>query len=561
MRAHLVALPALLLLACGSSSKTGAGGPDGSAPSEAGADRAEPPDGGGPHGEGGTTDSPSGTDGGSEGGPSDKLGPTVGAFVGVDAYIDDPTGFLPPIGNVREYHDWSWNEGNGAPGYPGYPNNQNSFVDVAGAWDFDTYYAGLKAAGVFGYPCIQGGVSWLNGGAVPPVAAGASTSDPSSYAAHADQMFQQAARYGSTKVATNLLKLAPGQPVETGMDVLSYIEEWNEEDAWWVNPDGTPIFSAAVYAAMASADIDGDQGKMGKTLGMKNADPNIKMVMGGLAGHATATQTWEESAEAYLDGIRAWAATNRGGDFPADVVNVHYYSFGPSPSGTTNPMPALSPEDDGVLARMALLTAYRDKNLPGKELWLSEFGYDTDPQSILHAPALGGNSAEVVQGQWIIRYYLAVMAAGFDRAFVFDSRDGCSGTDAACATQFATAGVAGVKGAETPKTSYYFIATLRARLGSYAWLGVQTSPTAGVNVYAFKDPATGKGAYVVWSPTSSAKVISGATVAVPGAKTASAVSLVDGQMNGTLATLSIAKGAVTLDVSETPTIILVDSIP
>jgi len=472
VRVVLPLLPVLAAAAC-SSSNGSTSGPDAS-------DGATRVDSAAPHGDAGTKphdagkgapDSGTHADTGAhhdarsspDAAPGAKLGPLVSAFVGVNAFIDDPGNLLPPLGNVREYHDWSWNEGNGAAAYPGYPNNQNSYVLFSGTWDWDTYYADLKTAGVFGYPVIQGTCAWLNGGAVPPVAAGGSVTAPASYAAHADEMFQYAARYGSTAVASDLLQLASGQPVVTGMGTVQYIEDWNEEDAWWVNADGSPVFSPQAYAAMASADIDGDQGRMPNTLGMKNADPSMKMVMGGLAGHGTSTTTWEDSAVAYIDAVRTWAAANRAGDFPADVLNVHYYSFGPSAQGTTNPGPALSPEDDHVTTRMKVLSAYRDANLPGKEMWLTEFGYDTDPQSVLHAPALGSNSAEVVQGQWIIRYYLAMMAAGFDRAFLFVSRDGCSGTDAACATQFDTSGVLGVKGAETPKTAYYFIATFRAR--------------------------------------------------------------------------------------------------
>jgi hypothetical protein len=560
MRRSLFLLSALLVACSSTSGNETQGKPDGSSPSDAGHPTDSPV---------GTNDAGSQQEGGSDasdGGKKVTLGPTIGAFVGVDGYIDDPAGFLPPIGNVREYHNWSWNEGNGDASYPGYPNNQNSFVLFGGFWDWDTYYLDLKKAGVFGYPVIQGGVSWLNGGAVPPVSSGESTTDPASYAAHADQMFQQAARYGSTKVATDLLKLASGQPALTGQGSLQYIEDWNEEDAWWINPDGSPVFSPDVYAAMASADIDGNQGKMGKTLGMKNADPNMKMVMGGLSGHGTSTTTWEDSCVSYLEGIQSWATTNRGGDFPADVLNVHYYSFGPSTLGTMNPMPALSPEDDMVTARMSVINSFRTKNQPGKELWLTEFGYDTDPQSVLHAPGLGTNSAEVVQGQWIIRYYLAVLAAGFDRAFLFDSRDSCTpgvsgGTDDSCATQFDTAGVAGVKGTETPKTAYYFIATLRSRLATYGWLPPQAPVSQGVMTTRFKDTTSSKGAYVVWSPTSSATVVNAFKLAVPGATKASAVALVDGQMNGTETTLAVSGGTVTLDVSETPTIVLVDAIP
>src|SRR5580704_3835681 len=486
---------------------------------------------------------------------------TLGDFLGVNGFIDDPTDFLAAIGNVREYHDWQWCEGNGDPSYPGYPNNQNSFSLFGGSWDFDKYYGDLKAKGVFGYPVIQQGVPWLAGGAVPPVAKDASPSDPASYAAHADEMFQYAARYGSTKVADNLLKLASGQTRSSGLGFLQYIEDWNEEDAWWVLPSGQPVFAPDVYAAMASADCDGDQGRLGKTLGMKQADPAMKCVMGGLAGKGTPNTAWEADIEQYLDGVRAWAAAHRGGAFPADVINVHYYSFGPDPAGTPNPRPAVSPEDDHVTSVMAKLRAYRDANLPGKELWLTEFGYDTDPQSILHAPTLGGQSADIVQGQWLVRYYLSLMAAGFDRAFLYVSHDGCSGADASCPTQFDTSGLTVGPGQTDLKPAYYFIATFRSRLSPFAWAGQVASGNPNVTIHKLKDPQSTKGAYVVWAPTSSGMVVHGFALPIGPATTATSVVLTDKSLTGTESTLVPAGGAVTLDVTETPAIVLVDAMP
>jgi hypothetical protein len=491
------------------------------------------------------------SDAGATDGSAPNLHPTIGDFVGVNAFIDDPTDTLAAIGNVREYHNWSWPEGNGAANYPGYPNNQNSYSMFSGYWDWDKYFADLKSKNVFGYPCVQGGVPWLNNGAAPPVAANASTTDPASYAAHADEMFQMSARWGRTKVADNLLKLASDQTRSTALGTVQYIEDWNEQDAWWILPNNQPVFTPEVYAAMASADYDGDQGRMAKTLGVKNADPTMKMVMGGLSGQGEKITDWEKGIETYLDGIRTWSAAHRAGSFPADVINLHHYDFGANNA-------AVSPEADGVKDTMALLAAYRDKNLPGKELWITEFGYDTDPTSPLHAPAIGANSAQIVQGQWIVRSYLALLAAGFDRAFLYVLRDdGCTSN---CSTQFETAGVTGPKGDWTPKPAYYFIATMRARLASYAWLREVSSGNSNVLVYALKDPSSSKGAYVVWAPTSTAQIVSGYSLAVGSASSATIVTLADKQMTGTEAPATPSAGAVKLDVSETPTIVMVDSI-
>ena len=72
-------------------------------------------------------------------------------------------------------------------------------------------------------------------------------------------------------------------------------------------------------------------------------------------------------------------------------------------------------------------------------------------------------AAEIVQGQWLVRTYLALLAAQMDRAFMYILRDDCSSPP--CSTQFSTAGLTTVKGQWTPKPSYYFLETLRSRLG------------------------------------------------------------------------------------------------
>jgi hypothetical protein len=483
--------------------------------------------------------------------------PIVSDFIGVNGFIDDPVDKLAAIGNVREYHNWSWCEGNGAAGYQGYPNSQNAFSLWNGFWDFDAFYDGLAAKGVFAYPAIQQGVSWINGGAVPPVTAGADASAPASYAAHADHLFQYAARYGRVKVADNLLKLAADQKRLSGLGTLGYIEDWNEQDADWIRPGGQPLFTAAEYAAMASADYDGDERRLGTTVGVKNADPRMKLVMGGLAGSGTGISAWEKSVETYLDGIRAWAAAHRSGSFPADVVNLHYYSFGPDPFGTASPRPAASPEADQVEQSMALLRAYRDQKLPGKELWITEFGYDTDSLSRLRAPAIGKTPAPIVQGQWLVRYLVALMAAGFDRAFVFVLRDGCEGAN--CHVQFDTCGLTSVKDKWVPKPSYFFLATLRSRLGAFGWAGEATSGNPSVRIAQFKDPSSAKGAYVVWAPTSDDTTVAGYDLAVGTATTATEVRLVDQLPTGVEAPIPIAQGKARIDVGETPTIVLVDA--
>lgn len=473
---------------------------------------------------------------------------TIARYVGVNGNISNKVADLAPIGIVREYHNWGWIADNYAL-TPAYPDMRYTFMNFNG-WNWDDFFSGLKDAGVSAFPAVQGGVPWIDNKAVPPVAAGADAGAPASYVAHADAMFQIAARYGSTIVDDAKLRLStnPAQTHRSGLGTVEYFEDFNEED-------NVAAFTPASMAAMASADFDGDQGRLGNTFGVKNADPKAKLVMGGLSGKYPPGSVWLTSITNYLDGMRAWSTANRGGSFPADVINVHYYSFPAAGPGT--PGPALSPEADKVKDKLAAVVAYRDANLPGKEVWWTEFGYDSDSGSTLGAPQLGGNSPMVVQGQWLVRELLAGLAAGIDRATLFEIDD----TGPATSGMFVTCGLmTAANSGGVKKPSWFYVATFRARLATMTFVGEQASGNPGVMIYKFKDTASGGGAFVVWSPTASANVVPGYALMLPSAtKKAKSVTLTDQQQTGVEAPLTIASGSATLDVSETPKIILFDA--
>lgn len=525
------------------SSSTGTGGSSGSVGSSSSSGSAT---GGASSSSGGS----SGT-GGSSGGH--QLGASIDALVGINGFIDDPLDHLATFGTVREYHDWSWNDGS-----PGYPNAQLQFSLWGGYWDFDAYYGGLADAGTLVFPAVQGSVDYL-GNAMPPVPDGGDPEQPASYAASANFMFQLAARYGAVAVPDAELQLASGQARRSGLGYLRYIENGNEPDNNWTRTDGSYLITPAQFAAKSSADYDGDQGRLGATFGVKSADPAMKLVLGGLAMAGSGDAY--TNATSYLDAMRTWSDAHRGGSFPADVINVHHYCFGPDPYGTANPRPGVSPEDCGLRDLLLQLASYRDQHLPGKELWLTEVGYDTDPGSNLRAPAIGAASAEIVQGQWLVRSVLAIAESGIDRATIFVSRDGCTGSACSNASvQFTTSGVFTDKNSGfVRKPSWYFLSTFRHALSGLQFAGTRASGRSDVRVDAFAD-ATGRGAYVVWLPSSSGATVSGYSLAIPGATQASEVELVDQSATGQASALTIASGAVTLDVSETPLLVLVDRV-
>ncbi|HEV8245322.1 MAG TPA: hypothetical protein VGP93_06125 [Polyangiaceae bacterium] len=476
----------------------------------------------------------------------------------MNGFIDDPIAVLAVAGIVREYHPWAWDEGDGAS-YRGYPGNENKWAPSyagGGGWNFDSYYRSYQASksAVIPAPVIQGSVRWLTSDSeAQPVARGQSSTEPRSYAAHADHLFQYAARYGKTKVALDKLKLADGQPRASGLGLVSYFENWNEPDKWWKGAPGAPgNFSAEEFAAMTSADYDGHCRALGETVGVRNADPEARMVLGGLAGQDKVNQL------PYLSAIKAWADEHRGGSFPADVINVHHYS--------RNASHGISPEEDQLKSKLEEIVAWRDQNVPGRELWLSEFGYDTNSVTQQGVPSIGTRSEYVVQGAWNIRSYLAAAAAGIDRAFLFMIRD----TNYQDKTQFSSSGLVyygdgsrppppGKKNHD-PKPSWFFVATMKATLSGMLFDGEVKSGNPEVRVYRFNKLSGGGGAYAVWCATARDLSVKGFALELPGATTASLITLADGEPRGKSSPLVLKGGLASVDVSEVPLFVVVDSV-
>ncbi len=458
-------------------------------------------------------------------------------FVGTNAFIDDPPEKLAAaVGFVREYHDWLWDTE--APDHK--LRLQPSGAAGGNAWFFDDFYASLRRSGVTVCPAIQQSSPVYFPGTdldAKPVPRGADPEAPASYANHAAHLFQYAARYGGTRVPDAELKVAPGQPRVSGLGLLRYLENWNEPDKTWRGRAAR--FSPYELAAMCSADYDGDQGRMGHACGVKQADPGMRLSIGGLAGIGID----------YLQAMKVWSDWHRRGDFPADAINVHHYSSdgtAEQPFKTTG----ISPEADHLREKLTEIVAWRDANVPKCEIWLTEYGYDTNAKSPLHAPAIGSWSGEEVQAIWLVRSTLALAAAGVDRAAMFLFRDDKSDGSGV----FETCGMVTEKGQWRPKPSYYYLSTLKRRLTGMRYTGDISSGRKDVVIYRFAAP-NGRSAFVIWRPTSDGG--RGVIVTVPtGWRGATRIDFENGSLDGVSSPANLKRGAVTLEASEKPVILL-----
>jgi len=351
-------------------------------------------------------------------------------------------------------------------------------------------------------------------------------------------MFQFAARYGRRAVPKAELTLADGQPLRSGLGTVRFFENANEPDKDW---KGRKAFTSPFeLAAQCSADYDGHRGKLGPGHGVRTADPDAKLVMAGLY----------RKPLLYLDAMRFWAEHHRGGSFPADVINVHHYC-GDGDEQQAFKTRGLSPEAGELRRRAAELVAWRDRHVPTAEVWMTEFGYDTHPGSPLHASAIGPLSAEVVQGAWLVRSNFLLAAAGVDRATMFMLRD----VDSANPGVFQTCGLVTQKGRWEPKPAWYFQAALKQHLAGLRWEA--DVPLGRDHVQVMRFSGNGRTAFAVWCSTSEDRREKGVRVAVAGKK-ARLIELVAGQASGQVSELPVTNGMVTVDVSEVPSLVLVD---
>jgi hypothetical protein len=467
-------------------------------------------------------------------------------FMGTNAFIDDPIDTISAVGGFqREYHLWSWDTEKPDGKQDSRTNLRFQPSGAAGGnlWFFDDYYAKLKAKGVTVAPVLQDSLEEVRGGggkgAFKPILPGADSTNPASYLAHAQHMYQFAARYGSTKVPDTMLTLATNQPRRSGLGTLKYLENWNEPDRSWDGREGW--FAPYELAAMSSADFDGHGGTLGKNVGVKNADPMMQFSIGGLAGISLE----------YLRAMKFWSDYNRAGKpFPANVLNMHHYCTDVGEQGGGFGKTGISPESDKLREKMTKITQWRDANLPGCEVWLTEFGWDTDPRSPFHCPATGSLSAEDVQAAWLVREFLLLSASGVDRAAQFMLRDVKTGGGGA----FETCGLVTEKGQWKPKPSYYAATTLKAALAGTRF--ERDIPTGKPDVQAMLFSGNNRNVTAVWSGTDTDKTIMGVNIPAPmGAKTATLIRYKTGSVTGVTEALPLKNGIVTLTISEKPVFI------
>ena len=320
-----------------------------------------------------------------------------------------PTDYTGIFDMIRFYVDTNWiNETKGLYKFqPAY----------SARGEFDNYLTKLKSLNIEPVFCLHNCPKWLqteqgiNDQEAAPSIPGMSRTDPAAYRHFAEACFQIAARYGQTTHPNSALKVDESErwtnegknAVISGLKLLRYIEVWNEPNKFW-RGNSPANMTPQEYAAMLSACYDGHEGKLGAGYGIKTADRQMQVVMGGLAGLNSD----------YLLAMGKWFSENRTDKkFAADVMNAHHYC-NEDPYGVN--IRGASPEADGLRFRLAGFKKNCEIVAKDTPLWLTEFGYDTDPGSPQYVH-------ENEQGKLLVRSFHEGAASGISAMFIYNSND------------------------------------------------------------------------------------------------------------------------------------------
>ena len=456
--------------------------------------------------------------------------PTIGEFMGACGFTAGGGGNTTPtqlgcFSVLREYVNLGW-----VYSWAGFPKKA-TVVATSSMADFDYNY-GYKYAALNVIPCLQWNESTnparvfdrIKGTLSAEVASEADKFKPETYAAYADVAYQYAARYGSSRMGYLLdnVKAHSMGTAKVGLNYLQWIELGNE-------PNGEDQAGATPYqlAALTSAAYDGHQRTIladvyntedfSYFLGGKNADPDFKFAMAGLAGIGSN----------YITSMVYWMKANRtDGCIAMDAFNVHTYFGKYFTLNGQQICVGVSPEEFGLIDAMATLVEFRDKYYPNVEVWITEFGWDTNQsyETMTSSHAYGEYSGREVQAMWLARAYLALAAAGVDKATMYMVED--MADDRFTYGKYGTCGVYAPEVIDTydevtgklidhqmtgkmiPKESYYILYTMKRALQNMAFQRELSSGNENVWIYEFADE-NGNYGYAIWCPTSNGTKVDG----------------------------------------------------
>ena len=171
-----------------------------------------------------------------------------------------------------------------------------------------------------------------------------------------------------------------------------------------------------------------------------------------------------------------------------DILNIHSYAQltgWPTWKRSYPEDPALS----DYLPDITKLCDWRDKHLPGKPVWITEFGYDstTAPQETSGTFAKWEGVTDEQQAQWIVRSLLVFSSMPVDRAYIYFFND---------ENQASLHASSGLTRHFQPKPSFHAVSDLTATIGDFRFHHIVTNESEKLRVHEYQnDDDAGR---VIW---------------------------------------------------------------
>lgn len=466
-----------------------------------------------------------------------------------DSYnIDDSRlNAIKQFTGVRHYMDWEKLESQ---------EGSYTYSPVhSGGWNYDAIYESCKAEGIAVLACLKTIPGWMQQ-SYPgdqrdaenvPARYGKDLSDPQSYIEQARMAFQYIARYGSnTNVDPSLLQVNSTprwtnddvNTIKVGMNVIKYIECDNERDKWW---KGRKAYQTAFeYAANLSAFYDGHKHTMGPGVGVKNADPNVQVVMGGIA----------DPNPGYLRGMIEWCRIHRGYlpdgkiDLCWDVINYHLYSNDAATSQGGNASRGAAPEVSKAAEVATSFIKMAHEYANGMPVWVSELGYDLNQGSPLKAIPIGNKSEYQTQADWILRSALLYARSGVQKVFFYQLYDDNFNNP----VQFGSMGLLNEDRSRRPAAD--FLLQTRQLLGEYSY-----KETLNNHPLVDHYELDGKDAYALMVPGENGGTVD-YTLHLNGANAACIYTPKAGRDTMEMTKVGVTNGELPLTLTETPIFVI-----
>jgi hypothetical protein len=277
----------------------------------------------------------------------------------------------------------------------------------------------------------------------------------------------------------------------------------------------------------------------------------------------------------YLRAMEFWAKYNRkDGKLPFDAINAHRYcGKSKDKKGLTNYVDVnidergdtsdkvyvgVSPEEGDIVGAFDPIREWRDRYHPELEIWLTEFGWDTnqDYRTATSAHAYAEYTGRQVQAMWLVREYLLLSSIGIEKAAMYMSRD--CGPEETAVGKYGSSGLVRFPIEINPgnviqgnkKDSFYYVYTLKETLGDTVFDCELEAPNDNVKIFKYLT-SDGKAKYALWCTTSDGTKVPGMKFRIPEGEY-KLVQMVFESVLGKQSDLEYKDGYVSVNVSENP---------